>query len=203
MRFAPILFVTLLAACSESTENEAPVKKDTGVDASTSETAVDTGTPIGDTTPTDGGGGAIAFNEISGDDDFIELVNTGSAAVDLSKWGLGGENSDGGLGSVFEFPAGTSLAPKAYLLIRAKVTDAGAGPTADCGDAGVSTCFQVSWGISASRGETLRLVKPDGSTAVTGVLPSTVPTGKSWCRLPDSTGDFKACTPTPGAANAP
>lgn len=200
MRIAFVLSLAL-CACTESVENEAPVvRRDASVDA-VIEAATDTGAPV-DTGPTDAAAsGGIVFNEISGDDDFIELYNVGTASVDLSKWGLGGETSDGGLGSVFEFPAGTTLGPKAYLLIRAKVADAGAGPTADCGDAGVSTCFQVSWGISGSRGETLRLVKPDGTVAATGILPTGVASGKSWCRLPDGTGESKACTPTPGAAN--
>lgn len=43
-------------------------------------------------------------------EEWIELFNRGTAAVDLSGWSLGG-------GIDFDFPAGTQLAPGAYLVV--------------------------------------------------------------------------------------
>jgi hypothetical protein len=212
MRLVPSLAALLVAAlaglvsisaCTESVENDPPLTyRDSGTDAvSDVADSVPDGVAV-DEGPADAvASGGVVFNEIDGDQDFIELTNVGTTPADLGKWGLGGETADGGLGSVFEFPPGTTLSPKAFLLVRAKISDAGSGPTSDCGDAGVSTCFQVSWGISGSRGETLRLMRPDGTNAATGVLPPGVASGRSWCRIPDGTGDLKACTPTPGATN--
>ena len=60
--------------------------------------------------------GDLVINEIfhtdftDGDEEWLELKNRGSETVDLTGWRLGG-----GIG--YEFPAGTTLAPGAYLVV--------------------------------------------------------------------------------------
>jgi len=46
------------------------------------------------------------------------------------------------------------------------------------------------------------LARPD-NTVADQTIPFIVPDDASWCRLPDGSGGFVACAPTPGEANAP
>jgi hypothetical protein len=152
---------------------------------------------------------SIVINEIRAvGDDWIELKNVGASPVDLGGLVLADTDTtvDGGAprpSDGVRFPAGTSLAPGQYLLVVAALADAGAGPQMTClGDAGPMTCFHAGFGISASRGERIYLLRSGGEVVTTAAYPANaVPDGRTWGRLPDGTGGFAACTPTPGSAN--
>lgn len=85
--------------------------------------------------------------------DWIELYNAGPGPVDLSGWSL--TDSAGNLNK-WEFPAGTSLAQNAYLIIFASGRD-----TNDYVDPEgfLHTNFKLTTG-----GEYLALVEPNGTT---------------------------------------
>ncbi|MEM6328252.1 MAG: CotH kinase family protein, partial [Bacteroidota bacterium] len=66
------------------------------------------------------GGASVVVNEIqynppddADSEDWVELLNTGEATVDLSGWVLSDEDDD----DQAELPAGTSLAPGGYLVL--------------------------------------------------------------------------------------
>jgi hypothetical protein len=145
-------------------------------------------------------------------DEFVEIVNAGSAAVDLSGWKLvyrsAAGTSDVSLGTL---PDGTTLAAGAFLLFGGSGY-AGAHPA----DRSFSTSI-------ASAGGGLGLRDPDGilvdsvawGTATNALVEGTVaaaPTiapapGKSDGRHPDghdtndNSGDFAEDDPTPGGVN--
>lgn len=154
-------------------------------------------------------GSSVVFNEVRAvGADWIELENVGTAPVDLGGLILADTDTtvDGGAprpSDGVRFPAGTSLAPGQYLLVVADLADAGAGPQMTClGTGGPMTCFQAGFGISASRGERLYLLESGGAVVATVDYPANaVVDGRSWGRLPDGTGPFAACAPTPGRAN--
>ena len=52
-----------------------------------------------------------------GNDEFVEVQNTGTAALDVSGYKLNASNSAGTTGTRFTFPAGTSVAPGCFLLL--------------------------------------------------------------------------------------
>ncbi|MEL6682820.1 MAG: Hint domain-containing protein [Pseudomonadota bacterium] len=73
---------------------------------------------------TDGNGTASATDE------YIELYNTSSVAIDIS----GLELWDGGVGQWFTFPPGTILQPGAHAMVMSGVQSGGSLPTGDPGD---------------------------------------------------------------------
>ncbi|MGE7136069.1 lamin tail domain-containing protein [Luteibacter sp. NPDC031894] len=52
-----------------------------------------------------------------GNDEFVEVQNTGTAALDVSGYRLNASNASGTTGTRFTFPAGTSVAPGCFLLV--------------------------------------------------------------------------------------
>lgn len=52
-----------------------------------------------------------------GNDEFVEVQNTGTAALDVSGYKLNASNASGTTGTRFTFPAGTSVAPGCFLLL--------------------------------------------------------------------------------------
>lgn len=52
-----------------------------------------------------------------GNDEFIELQNTGAAALDVSGYKLNASNASGTTGTRLTFPVGTSIAPGCFLLL--------------------------------------------------------------------------------------
>ncbi len=94
--------------------------------------------------------------------DWIELYNAGPGPVDLGGWHL--TDSAGDL-SEWEFPAGTTLAEGAYLLVFAS----GQRPPTGYVDSGgfLHTNFKLTTG-----GEYLALVMPDGTTVASEFAPA-------------------------------
>jgi hypothetical protein len=139
--------------------------------------------------------------------EFVELYNPTSTTVDLGGAKLVDVEPDGGcpkFSSAVIFPAGTKVTAGAYVVVFTGQADAGVGPSAACFDAGVSSCFYATYGLSNSAGDTVLLTTAsDGVVALGTYPPSAVDAGESWGRLPNATGDFTKNTPTPGASNKP
>jgi hypothetical protein len=157
---------------------------------------------------TGGGGGnhpvTVVINEIAGvGQDFVELYNPGTAAVDLSSWSLTDmDKNDAGpkVADAVTLPSGTLLSPGAFLLLVLERKDAGVGATTDC-PGSLPACFQAGWGISNSKGETIFVLDTQGGIAAQQHYPGAQDAGESYARLPDGTGAFDIAAPTPGASN--
>lgn len=151
------------------------------------------------------GGGAglgLVLNEVSGvGDDYIELYNAGSEAVDLA--GLQVADDEAGAPKVAEavtFPAGTTLAPGKYLFILADQKSAAPGPQTTC-DPGPSPCFHATFGVSKS-GDVLYLLDASDKILESVAFPADLLDGQTWGRFPNGSGTFVLNKPTPGTANA-
>lgn len=144
----------------------------------------------------------IVINEVKASGgDFVEIYNRSTTTIDISNWGLTGTNDTGGFSAPVRFASGTTLAPGAWLLILAGMTSQG-GPHTACGPGGPSSCYYVDFGISQSRGETLRVLRADDSIEDEYAYPKNSHADSlSWGRVPDGTGAFVVTSPTPGAAN--
>lgn len=123
------------------------------------------------------GGDVIRINEVSSDpEDWVELVNTGTAAVDVSGWLLSDNARLTDPTHLQALPAGTSIAAGGFLQVD--YTAAGFG-----------------------KGDEANLYLPDGATQVdTATWPADTH-ATTWGRCPDGSGVFQSTTPTPGAAN--
>lgn len=212
VKFAFAMTLGLLG-CSESRSVPSDDALTNPVDAVTAADApaADAGTPSADTPAAmDARVGSLVINEISAaGDEWIELYNAGSSPVDLSMVQVADTDTsvDGGAprrASAMRFPAGTMLAPGQYVLVVSGFNDAGVGPQMRClGDGGPRVCFHASWGLSASRGETVWVLSPTGEVTLRVAYPmNAAPSGQTWGRLPNGTGPFAPNRPTPGAANA-
>src|ERR1041384_7897371 len=89
--------------------------------------------------------------------DWIELYNSGDEAVDLQGWYLTDNASEL---TKWQFPK-LSLAPKAYLLVFAS------GKDRNIAGAELHTNFSLD-----ADGESLALIKPDGTTVVSEFAPA-------------------------------
>ncbi len=204
--FASIALPSALAfACSESTDGAVPVAVP-GADGSASS---ETGAPPVDGRPPQGDGAVVTaspvlLNEISADQEWIELVASGTTAVDLSGYKVADSEKDGGgpkLGEAALLPPGTVLSPKSYLIVQAGGLDGGG---LACPDGGQSYCVKAEFGVSNKNGETVYLVNPAGAVVGSAVYPpKAAADGETWGRLPnaDPAGQFAITAPTPGSAN--
>jgi hypothetical protein len=165
---------------------------------------------VGGSAGTSSGGaavGPVVVNEIKGSDgDYVELMNTGADAFDLSDHAIADALDDGApkLDGAARFPEGTKLEPFEHLLLLADQDPAeGVGPHDIClPDGGPSTCYYSTWGISDGNGDKIFLLSPDDEVVAEAEYPAgAVPAGSSWGRLPDGTGDFTENAPTPGEPN--
>lgn len=156
----------------------------------------------------------VVFNEVAsvGASEWIELANKGKVAVDLGDYYVADSDKttqEPKKRDAMRFPAGTSVGPGGRLLILTskKTGTVGPHPKADCLPDGPDTCFFASFGLSATTGEPVHLLAPDGSVVTSTALPKKLSadaggsTAETSCRLPDLTGDFAVCAPTPGQPN--
>jgi hypothetical protein len=146
----------------------------------------------------------ITINEISASgDDYVELVNTGSAAIDLANLVLADRDDTGcpKTNEALTFPSGASLQPGDHLLIVADQTGATNQVQTSCLN-GPASCYHVGFGISASKGDGIFVLKDTTVLATAEVPAGAVTSGESWCLLPDPSGAFAKCKQTPGSANA-
>lgn len=197
-------------ACGDSGGSGGSGGGSSNTGGSTTNTGGSTTNTGGSTSNTGGSApaGAIVINEIQAHSpEWLEIGNNSAAAIDLSDYGVCDEDVSGACetASAMRFPAGTSLAPGAYLIVITDQTDPTPGPhTLGC-PAGVDSCFYATWQVSAVDGETIRVIDPsDAEVASLTYTPNaTVDTTESWSRIPDLTGNPAKATPTPGAANMP
>ncbi|WP_169800006.1 lamin tail domain-containing protein, partial [Herbiconiux solani] len=125
------------------------------------------------------GTAAVRINEVESSGgtpgDWIELVNTGSAAADLS--GLVLKDNDDS--HAFILPTGTSIAVGAFLAVD----------------------VDVKGGFGLGAADSARLFSSDGSTLLDSYS-WTAHATTTYGRIPDGTGDFTTTgAPTKGAAN--
>ncbi len=111
-------------------------------------------------------------------DEYIELMNMGTAAINLKNWRL--DNGVGGPSVPFVLPDMTLLPHQIVVF------------------------FHSTSGIGLSDGGgTVRLLKSDGRTADINNYPLVEAVDVTWCRLPDGRGAWGfVCLPTPGKPNA-
>jgi Lamin Tail Domain len=156
----------------------------------------------------------IVFNEVAavGASEWIELANKGNVAVDLGNYFVADSDKttrEPKKGDAMKFPEGTRMDPGARIVILASKKNGTVGPhpKADCLPDGPDSCFYAAFGVSATTGEPLHLLAPDGSVITSTAMPKTLSadaggsTTQTQCRLPDLTGDFTTCAPTPGQPN--
>jgi Lamin Tail Domain len=177
--FLPALLATaLLAACGTETP---PVTT----------ASADAGPPPPDAAPVaqgDEARGAVAINEVQssspgGASDWIELRTTGTTAVDLTGYYL--SDAPDRLDHFYRFPAGTTLAPGAYLVVLADNGKPGEGHHAP---------------FKLSREDGVYLLDPDGQV-IDSLLYLGVTDGRSLARHPDGAGRFFYAPATQGGAN--
>jgi cysteine-rich repeat protein len=109
--------------------------------------------------------------------DWVELYNTSDETIDLSGWTL---TDDSPATNFYVFPAGTTLAPDAYLLIT-----------------------RSTFGFGLSADDAVMLFNPEGGRVdFADWVEGDAPEGSSFGRFPNGTGPFQTLpTPTPGAAH--
>ena len=204
--FASLALPSALAfACSESTDGAVPVAVPGAGGGGASETStptIDGETPRGDGAVVTAS--SVLLNEISADQEWIELVASGTTAVDVSGFKVADSEKDGGgpkLDEAAKLPPGTILSPKAYLIVQAGGLDGGGRA---CPDGGQSYCVNARFGVSNKNGETVYLVDSSGAVVGSAIYPpKAAAAGETWGRLPnaDPAGQFAITTPTPGAPN--
>lgn len=203
-----------LFACSEATDGEdlRPTFPSAGsdVDGAADGDSTDAGKADGDAPKpsydaTTTSQTVVLLNEISGGDEWIELVNAGTTALDVSGFRVADRDKDTGGPKVSEaaaFEPGTILSPRAYALVKGGGADAGK----PCPAGGWSYCVFGEFGISSKNGETIFLLWPDGGVAGSVVMPpadSGAPKDATWSRVPSGTpdGGFALRSASPGARN--
>jgi hypothetical protein len=168
----------------------------------------------GDPTASVAGSEDIVVNELSavGSAEWLELANKGSAAFDLSGYGVADSDKSTGKPKVTDavhFPAGTTIEPGGRVVIvlsKAKGSTVGPHDKADCLPNGPASCFFATFGVSAANAESVHFLAPNDALIATTAYPTGVAidpqTDKTACRIPDLTGPFASCSPTPGSVNA-
>jgi hypothetical protein len=121
---------------------------------------------------------SVRINEVESSDgspgDWIELVNTGTTSVDLSKWVV----KDNDNSHSYKISSGTALTPGSFLALD----------------------VESAYGLGSA--DSVRLFQADGSTLVDSYT-WTDHAKTTYGRCPDGTGAFTTTTaPTKGAANA-
>ncbi|MBO6934436.1 MAG: lamin tail domain-containing protein [Deltaproteobacteria bacterium] len=153
---------------------------------------------------TPAGLGGLVVNEMDANDEWVELFNPTPTPVMLG--GVRICDSDAGsprLDRAFAFPDGFMLGAGEYVLtVEADPVLDGIREGADC--PGDGRCLHTDWGLSDSSGETIFILPPEGNDTPLMMIeypPMAAPDGESYCRIDNGSGDFTACSPTPGAAN--
>lgn len=117
-------------------------------------------------------------------DDWIELYNNSTTAIDISGYGLSDDFTNLDL---FAFPAGTVLQPNSYIIVWADN---------DLSQTGFHADFKLS-----SSGETLYLTNSAG-TIVDFVTFGAQNTDEAYGRYPNGTGSFQTLPATFAAQNS-
>lgn len=203
-----VLSAAFIYACSEAEEGApdaaTPPSAEAGADGGgVDDSPDDPGHPTVPEGDASLGKGVVIFNEVSPSGEWIELVNAGSGAIDISGFAVADREKDGGMPKVDEaarLPQGLVLSPKSYVLVQAGGLDSGV----DCPAGGQSYCVHGEFGVSNKDGETLFFL--DATNHIVETLeypPSGVAKPDTYGRIPsgDPKGTFVTTTATPGAVN--
>ncbi len=127
-------------------------------------------------------------DNFGGYEDWIELYNAGASDADLGGWWLSDDDTNV---QKWAFPAGTTLAPGAFLVVWCDGRDfSGAGN------------YHAGFKLTQTKGaEILVLAQPNGN--VTDLVPEEkTQLHHSRCRSTDGSAGWRICTaPTPGGTN--
>lgn len=140
----------------------------------------------------------VFLNEVdTAPEDWVELVNTGSSAVDVS----GYEIRDNADDHRFRIADGTSIAPGAYFVIRKDTAGLIFNDSTGVWESGA---FGDAFGLAA--GNSVRLYDKAGTKIDSCSWQAEAAIGGStaaaaYGRIPDSTGSFTVVPATPGAKN--
>jgi len=144
--------------------------------------------------------------------DFAEIVNAGVVPLSLDGLSiadlLGAGDPPADPTHRAPVPAGITLEPGEHFVIAMNY-GAATQPgllTDSTNCRGAPRCIQTSFGVLAG-GDTFAVLGIDGMVLVRVDFPGRGATGltnaDAWCRIPDVTGDFALCSPTPSAVNVP
>ena len=127
----------------------------------------------------------VIVDEFDEADDWVEIYNPGSDDVDLEGYFVSDDRNEP---TKFQLTDEATVPAGEFLLLWADNTPE-QGP------------LHLSFGLSASKGESFVLTSPDGQ--LVDAVDFGVPDGEqSFARFPDGTGDFAWCSePTPDAPN--
>jgi hypothetical protein len=98
--------------------------------------------------------------------DFVELYNAGGLAQDVSGWSVQYASSSGTAWTVAAIPAGTTIAPRSYLLVQQS-----AGTSVPAGQASSLPTPQAT-GTAAMAADNFKVALRNVSTAITGGTPT-------------------------------
>jgi len=140
----------------------------------------------------------IVLNEVCGltspDNDWIELYNLSSSAVNIGGYSVFKTDELGATSTQVTIPTGTTMAANAYLVIHKTAV--------------APETIILASGISNTKNVKLELKNAAGTTISTFEKTATTPnvaghiSGGSYARIPNGTGDWAVVTvATPGAAN--
>lgn len=136
----------------------------------------------------------LVINELAGSGgDFVELFNASDTAVDLSNHGIT-DADDAGVrySTALRFPAGTTVAARGFFTVFLET---------DCPPT-VTPCVRGEFGLSQANGDLVTILTPLSETLLQQPLPpAAAPTGSSWARSFDGTGEFEVRSRTPGTTN--
>ena len=118
------------------------------------------------------------------DPDWVEIKNIGQATADLSGYQIQDDKTK------MMLPDGLTLGAGAYLVIDCD----------DSPDGGATDRIHAPFKLGSE--DEFYLLDPSGNRVDGATWDKTLaPSGKSYGRLPDGTGQFIALTPTPAARN--
>lgn len=139
--------------------------------------------------------GVIEFNPTSGDQaqEYLELVNPNSTAVDLSGWRL-----DGGVR--FTFTPGTVIPAGGHLYVSPNVVAFRSRASAPRGGQGLFVVGNYEGQLSA-RGELLQLISASGVPASATNYPGQPSPAQEWLRITEIM--YHPAPPPPGSTNDP
>lgn len=140
----------------------------------------------------------VVLNEVKGQgagDDYIELFNRGTVALDLQGYGISDESN------TFVFPAGAKLEANEFVILLLGQT--AVGGTYQCFTP--NPCYHATWGVSQN-GENVYFRGPQNQVIDTTRYPdqasaSGLTNEQTWGRYPNGTGSFVATQRTPEVTN--
>jgi len=126
--------------------------------------------------------GGIVLNEIDCHGrDWVELINTSAASINLSGWIVADDLEEED--HQYTLPSGSVVEAGAYFVVKQEEDD----------EAG------FTFGLKCA-GDTVYLLDADQNLIAQETI-GDPPDGSTWGRLPDATGDWQETSPTQGSAN--